>query len=72
VAAGFRAGGKQRLILLVYSGGAQVALGSAPFLHDFPGIRVHVISLGGVLNSDAGIGVLSRLDHLVGERDVME
>jgi hypothetical protein len=72
VAAGFQPGADQRILLLGYSGGAQVAVGSAPFLHDFLGIRVHVISLGGVLNSDAGISALSRLDHLVGEHDVME
>jgi hypothetical protein len=72
VFAGFQPGTDQRLILLGYSGGAQVAVSSAPFLRDFLGMRVHVISLGGVLNSDAGINELSRLDHLVGERDVME
>jgi hypothetical protein len=72
VAAGFQSGTHQRLVLLGYSGGAQVAVGTAAFLRDFLGVRVHVISLGGVLNSDAGIRVLSRLDHLVGERDVME
>ena len=72
VAAGFQPGTDQRIILLGYSGGAQMAVGSAPFLHEFLGIRVHVISLGGVLNSDAGIRLLSRLDHLVGEHDMME
>jgi hypothetical protein len=71
-AAGFRANGTQRLILLGYSGGAQVAVGAAPFLKDLLGVSVHVISLGGVLDSDPGLSVVERLDHLVGDRDVME
>jgi hypothetical protein len=71
-AAGFRPNGTQRLILLGYSGGAQVAVGAAPFLKDLLGVSVHVISLGGVLDSDPGLRVVERLDHLVGDRDVME
>jgi hypothetical protein len=72
VAAGYRPGNDQRVVLLGYRGGAQVAVGTAPFLRDFLDTRVQVISLGGVLNSQDGIRVLSRLDHLVGEHDVME
>jgi hypothetical protein len=71
-AAGFRPNGTQRLILLGYSGGAQVAVGAAPFLRQLLGVSVHVISLGGVLDSDPGLSVVERLDHLVGDRDVME
>ncbi len=72
VAAGFRPGGTQRLVLLGYSGGAQVAVSAAPFLRQQLGTSVHVISLGGVLDSDPGMRAVQRLDHLVGERDVME
>jgi hypothetical protein len=71
-AAGFRPNGTQRLVLLGYSGGAQVAVGAAPFLKDLLGVSVHVISLGGVLDSDPGLRAVQRLDHLVGDRDVME
>jgi hypothetical protein len=71
-AAGFRPGGSQRLVLLGYSGGAQVAVGAAPFLKQLFGTGVHVVSLGGVLDSGPGLRALARLDHLVGERDVME
>lgn len=70
--AGFKAGGEQRLVLLGYSGGAQVAVGAAPFLRQMIGAEVQVISLGGVLDSDPGMQAISRMDHLVGERDVME
>ena len=70
--AGFRRGGDQRLVLLGYSGGAQVAVSAAPFLKRLLGTSVHVISLGGVLDSDPGLRVVSRLDHLVGDKDIME
>jgi hypothetical protein len=70
--AGFRPGGDQRLVLLGYSGGAQVAVSAAPFLKRLLGTAVHVISLGGVLDSDPGLRVVSRLDHLVGDKDIME
>jgi hypothetical protein len=72
VAAGFRPGGTQQLVLLGYSGGAQVAVSAAPFLKDLLHTRVHVISLGGVLDSDPGLKVVSALHHVVGDKDVME
>lgn len=71
-AAGYRTTTGQRLVLLGYSGGAQVAVSAAPFLKQMLGVGVHVVSLGGVLDSDPGLRVLSRLDHIVGDRDVME
>src|SRR5205085_3630329 len=61
-----------RLVLLGYSGGAQVAVGAAPFLRRLIGAQVHVVSLGGVLDSDPGLRSLRQLDHLVGDRDGME
>ncbi|MBV9581083.1 MAG: hypothetical protein JO057_21085 [Chloroflexi bacterium] len=70
--AGFRPMGSQRLVLLGYSGGAQVAVSAAPFLKRLLGTSVHVISLGGVLDSDPGLRVVQRLDHLVGDKDIME
>jgi hypothetical protein len=70
--AGFRDAAGQRLVILGYSGGAQVAVGTAPFLRQLMGVNVRVISLGGVLDSDPGMRVVARMDHLVGDRDVME
>ena len=70
--AGFQPMGTQRLVLLGYSGGAQVAVSAAPFLKRLLGTSVHVISLGGVLDSDPGLRVVARLDHLVGDKDIME
>src|SRR5215471_17145106 len=40
VAAGYRPGGSQRLVLLGYSGGAQVAVSAAPFLKQILGTNV--------------------------------
>jgi hypothetical protein len=71
-AAGLQPGPRQELVLFGYSAGAQIAVGAAPFLREMLGVTVHVVSLGGVLNSDAGIAALFRLDHLVGERDRVE
>jgi hypothetical protein len=71
-AAGYRVGSSQRLVLLGYSGGAQVAVSCAPFLKRLLDTTVHVISLGGVLDSDPGLRIVSRMDHIVGDRDVME
>src|SRR5262249_16606555 len=64
--------GNQRLVLLGYSGGAQVAVSVAPFLRDSLHTRVHVISLGGVLDSDPGLKVVAALHHVVGDKDTME
>jgi hypothetical protein len=72
VAAGFRPGGTQRLVLLGYSGGAQVAVSAAPFLRDLLNTRVHVVSLGGVLDSDPGLKIVAALHHVVGDKDTME
>ena len=47
-----------------YSGGAQVAIGAAPFLSTRLRAPLEVISVGGVLASDPGIHFLRRL-HLV-------
>jgi hypothetical protein len=70
--AGFRVGGDQQLVLLGYSGGAQVAVGAAPVLRRMLHTRVHVVSLGGVLDSDPGMRAVSAFDHLVGDQDIME
>jgi hypothetical protein len=72
VAAGYRRGRNQRLVLLGYSGGAQVAVGVAPFLRERLEADVRVVSLGGVLDSDPGLRAVTRMDHLVGDKDVME
>lgn len=64
---GYAGGG--RLVLIGYSGGAQIALGAAPFLADRTGARVEVVSLGGVMAADPGLLATHTTWHLVGKRD---
>jgi hypothetical protein len=71
-AVGYVANVSRPLVLLGYSGGAQVAVGAAPFLRDMLGASAHVISLGGVLDSHPAMRMLARLDHIIGENDTTE
>ena len=57
------------IVLVGYSGGGQIALGAAPHLKDLVGGEVTVVSLGGVMCSDASIGTLERIYDLHGKRD---
>lgn len=60
---------KQPVILLGYSGGAEISLGAAPFLHGEFTSRLTLLSLGGVLSSHPGIQSLDRLVHIQGSQD---
>jgi len=59
----------ERVVLVGYSGGAQVAAGSAPFVRSRTGAEVIVVSLGGVLAADPGLLEADRVWHLVGRAD---
>lgn len=67
---GFVGGG--RLVLIGYSGGAQIALGAAPFLAERTGARVEVVSLGGVMCADPGLLAAAVTWHLSGSRDRLQ
>mgnify|MGYP001380129367 CR=1 FL=1 len=58
--------------LIGYSGGGQMACGSAPFLKRALDAPVDVISLGGVISGNDPILQLEHLYHLVGDRDGVE
>ena len=60
---------KQPVILLGYSGGAEISLGAAPFLHAEFSSRVTLLSLGGVLSSHPGIDSVDRIVHIQGSQD---
>ena len=66
---GYRRGCGAPVTIIGYSGGAQVAVGAASFLRARLGAPIDVISLGGVIASDPGLGYLRHLHHIVGERD---
>jgi len=61
--------GDARIVLVGYSGGAQMAAGAAPFVRDRTGAEVVVVSLGGVLSADPGLLDADRVWHLVGSAD---
>lgn len=67
VAKGYQPGVDQ-LVLLGWSGGAQIAAGAAWYLGS-AGARVTLISLGGVFTADPGLDRVQKIVHLVGERD---
>lgn len=60
------------MTLVGYSGGGQIALGAATFLRPLLKAPLRVISIGGVLSDDIGLGQVTRLYHLYGERDSLQ
>ncbi len=59
----------QPIILLGYSGGAEISLGAGPFLRpEFKG-RLTLLSLGGVVSSHAGVSSFDRIVHIEGSKD---
>ena len=58
-----------RIVLVGYSGGAQVAAGAAPFVRQRTHAEVTVVSLGGVLAADPGLLAADRVWHLYGTAD---
>ncbi|MEX3008743.1 hypothetical protein [Hoeflea sp. TYP-13] len=60
---------RQPVIMLGYSGGAEISLGASPFLHGEFQSRLTLLSLGGVLSSHPGIASLDRIVHVQGSRD---
>jgi hypothetical protein len=60
---------KPRIVIIGYSGGAQVAIGAAEYLKLATGARISVISLGGTMASSPGIGAVDRIYHLYGSND---
>jgi hypothetical protein len=60
---------RQPIVIIGYSGGAQVAIGAAEFVKLATDARLSVISLGGTMASSPGIAALDRLYHLYCGRD---
>jgi len=67
---GYPAGTGTPITLIGYSGGAQIALGSAFYLVHELHAPVTVISLGGVLGDDPGLENVEKLHHLWGDKDL--
>lgn len=61
------------IILVGTSGGAQVALGAAPYLQEWLGEpRLTLVSVGGVFSGSRGFDALQEVYHLRGDRDWIE
>lgn len=68
---GYQAGAGTPITLIGYSGGAQMAVATAPYLKRALGAAVEVISLGGVMSANNPFLKLEHLYHLVGDKDVV-
>lgn len=66
--AGYNPADQRPIVLLSWSGGAQVALGSAWYLAS-TGAPVSLLSIGGFMGSDPGLDRLTHLWHYRGGRD---
>lgn len=65
---GYPSGSGIPVVLIGFSGGAQMALGAGWFLHAL-GVPVSVISVGGIFSADPGLDRVEHLWHLKGARD---
>jgi pimeloyl-ACP methyl ester carboxylesterase len=66
---GYRVGSGKPVTIVGFSGGAQVALGAATFLKTLLGAPIRIVSVGGVMSDDVGIGSVTKLYHLWGDDD---
>jgi hypothetical protein len=69
VALGYPLGSGKPVVLIGYSGGGQVAVGSARFLKAWLAAPITVISIGGVISADPGLKSVDHLYHLQGQKD---
>lgn len=61
-----------KIILIGTSGGAQVALGAAPYLNQWLETPIAMLSIGGVFSGTDGFDAAERVYHLEGRRDWIE
>lgn len=68
---GYRPKTGKPIIVLGWSGGGQIALGSVTYLAPLPG-PIYVISVGGMLSDDIGLEQIDHLWHLYGVADPLQ
>ena len=68
---GHRPGSDDEVVLLGWSGGGQIALGAAWYLEAM-GLKVSVLSLGGMLSDDIALARIDHLWHLYGTKDFLQ
>jgi hypothetical protein len=71
LARGYVVGSGDPITLIGYSGGGQVSVGAARYLKQLASAPITVISIGGVISSDAGLQSIDHLYHLQGQKDPM-
>lgn len=69
LARGYSAGSGTPITIIGYSGGAQIGLAAVPFLNRSLGAPLSMVSLGGVMASEAGLDYLDVMYHLEGSSD---
>ena len=67
---GYVAASGAPVVLIGYSGGAQVCLGAATYLKPALDAPLTVVSLGGAVGSDRGLESVDRMYHLYGSGDI--
>lgn len=60
------------IILIGYSGGAEVSLGAAYYLNNWLNTKITVVSIGGVFNGRNGFESIEHFYHIRGEQDWIE
>jgi hypothetical protein len=68
---GYRPTSGKPIVILGWSGGGQIALGTVSYLAPLPG-PIYVISVGGMLSDDVGLEKIDHLWHLYGVADPMQ
>ena len=69
---GYRVGSGRPVVMIGYSGGAQVSIGAATYLAQMLPAPVEVITIGGVMSADPGCAWIQHLHYLYGENDAMD
>jgi len=60
------------LVLVGYSGGGQLAIAAADYVHRALDVPVHVVALGGFMSAAPGLDGVSMLTHVRGSRDWLQ
>ena len=66
---GYRPGSGATIVIIGYSGGAQVGVGAATYLKARLLAPIEIISVGGVMASEPGLNFVRQLHHIVGSKD---
>ena len=68
---GYRLQSHKPVVLLGWSGGGQISIGSAAYLSAL-GAPIYVVSLGGLLSDDVGLDYVTHLGHFYGDKDIVQ